>query len=83
MKRIIRLIASKYEAINRAIIAFRQLRELATETKNHPLSGWAPKKLNIKKHLFDRTELFKLPSTIEKVFLYGERTKSGTYEVAV
>ena len=59
------------------------MRELATETKNHPLSGWAPKKLNIKKHLFDRTELFKLPSTIEKVFLYGERTKSGTYEVAV
>jgi len=41
------------------------------------------KKLNIQKHLFDKTELFKLPSTIEKVFLYGERTKSGTYEVAV
>ena len=51
------------------------MRELATETKNHPLSGWAPKKLNIKKHLFDRTELFKLPSTIEKVFFVWRKNK--------
>ena len=30
------------------------------------------KKLNIKKYLFDRTELFKLPSTIEKVFFMAK-----------
>ena len=36
-----------------------------------------------KKHLFDKKELFKLSFTIEKVFFYGERAKSGTYEMVM
>ncbi len=40
----------------------------ATETKNYPLSGWTTKRLYIKKHLFDKTELFRFLSTLKRCF---------------
>ena len=44
----------------------------ATETENHPLSGWNTKRLYLKKHLFDKTELFRLSSTLKRCFFMAK-----------
>ena len=54
----------------------------ATETENHPLSGWNTKRLYLKKHLSIRRSCSGSRPHRKGVF-YGERTKSGTYEMAV
>ena len=62
--------------------AFRQLRELATETENHRLCRWNPKKLYIKNTFSIERSCSSFRPQRKGVF-YGERTKSGTYEMAV
>ena len=73
---------SSYDGLS-SFIAFRLLRELATETKNRPLSGWENKKLNIKNTFSIERSCSSSRPQSKRCFLYGERTKSGTYEVAV
>ena len=54
------------------INAFRQLRERSERNNKPPAKRVEDKKVKHKKHLFGKTELFKLPSIIEKVFFMAK-----------
>ena len=58
--------------------AFRLLRERKRpKQKNHPLSGWSPNRLYLKIHLFDKTELFRLPSPSKRCFFMVKEQHSA------